>query len=111
MGRDDRVNVKRELITDLTSRKIISNNKKELKGYEITLRNNKKQKIDIELVDQIPISNNKELVVELEESKGAEYTYENGMLFWRFSLEPGETKKIRFVYSVKYPKDKEIRGL
>jgi hypothetical protein len=78
---------------------------------QITLRNNKKQKIDIELQEQIPISNNKELVVELEESKDAAYTAEKGMLLWNFCLEPGETKKIRFVYSVKYPKDKEIKNM
>lgn len=111
MGRDDKVNVQRKLITDKSSRKIISNSRKEIKGYEITIRNNKKVKIDIELLDQIPISNQKDIVVEMEETDGAQVISDSGKLVWDLTLDENETKKIQFVYSVKYPKDKVINGL
>jgi uncharacterized protein (TIGR02231 family) len=111
MGRDDRVSVQRKLITDKSSRKIISNTRKEIKGYEITIRNNKKQKVDIEIKEQIPISNQRDILVELEETDGAEVKDDTGTLKWEISMDANETKKVHFIYSVKYPKDKIIYGI
>lgn len=111
MGRDDAISVKRNMLKDFTSTRIIGTNKKELKGYEIILRNNKKLPVTIEVLDQVPISQNKDIEVEVEEMEGAKYSADYGKVLWKFDLKPGETKKIRFVYSVKYPKDKQIAGL
>jgi Domain of unknown function (DUF4139) len=36
---------------------------------------------------------------------------ETGVLTWKIDLKPGESKKVRFSYSVKYPKDKKIVNL
>jgi hypothetical protein len=36
---------------------------------------------------------------------------EVGVLTWKLTLKPGESTKVRFVYSVKYPKDKKILNL
>jgi len=33
---------------------------------------------------------------------------ETGVLTWKLNLKPGESKKVRLSYSVKYPKDKKI---
>jgi uncharacterized protein (TIGR02231 family) len=111
MGRDDRISVKREILKDFTSSKVIGTNKKELKGYETIIRNNKTIPVDIEILDQVPISQNKEIVVEIEDISGAKYVADYGKLQWNCSLSPGEIKKIRLIYSVKYPKDKQINGI
>ncbi len=111
LGRDDRISVKRNMLTDFTSKKVIGSNKTELKGYELILRNNKSQMISLEVMDQVPISQNKEIEVKIEDQGGADYNADYGRLLWKIDLAPGETKKIRFVYSVKYPKDKQIGGL
>ncbi len=111
MGRDDAISVKRNTLTDFTSARVIGTNKKQLKGYEIILRNNKKIPVTIEVLDQVPISQNKDIVVEIEEMEGASYTADYGKLLWKIELAPGESKKIRFVYSVKYPKDKQVSGI
>lgn len=111
MGRDDRISVKRNMLTDLTSTKIIGVNKKVVKGYEIILRNNKKEAVDLEILDQVPISQNKDIEVEVEELAGAEYTADYGRLLWKIKLAPSESKKIRFIYSVKFPKDKQVTGI
>ena len=111
LGRDDAISVKRNILTDFTSTRIIGTNKKQLKGHEIIIRNNKKQSVEIEVLDQVPISQNKEIVVEIEEMEGASYTPEYGKVLWKLELAPGESKKIRFVYSVKYPKDKQVGGI
>jgi hypothetical protein len=36
---------------------------------------------------------------------------EVGVLTWKVNLKPGDVKKYRFSYTVKYPKDKKISNL
>jgi hypothetical protein len=42
---------------------------------------------------------------------GAAQETDSGKLTWKISMAPGETKKLSFSYSVKYPKDKVVQGL
>jgi uncharacterized protein (TIGR02231 family) len=111
LGQDNKIYIKRNTLQDLTDRKVIGTNISVTKGYEITVRNNNAYSIDIDVLDQIPLAQNKDIVVKLEEQGGAVYKEEYGSLLWKLQLKPNETKKIRFVYSVKYPKDKTISGL
>ena len=108
MGRDKRVVVKREKLTDFSSVKFLGTNKKQIFTYEITVKNNKKDAIDILVKDQYPISQNKEVEVELLETSGALDNTDVGVLTWKLKLAPGETKKMKISYSVKYPKDKTL---
>ena len=84
---------------------------KETIGYEILVRNNNKFPINLEILDQLPISKNKEIEVQLIDDGGANYIADYGKLLWRSRLESGNTRKVKFIYSVKYPKDKKIQGL
>ena len=108
LGKDKRVVVKREKLVDYSSIKFLGNNKLQKITYELTLKNNKKDSIRILLKDQYPISTNKEIEVELNDAAGAEVNTDLGILNWKIQLAPGEVKKIRFSYTVKYPKDKLI---
>ena len=108
MGRDKRVVVKREKLMDFSSVKFLGSNKKQVFTYEITVKNNKKETINVLLKDQYPISQNKEIEVELLENSSASINEETGVLNWKLQLAPGEVKKLRISYSVKYPKDKTL---
>ncbi|MBC7890068.1 MAG: mucoidy inhibitor MuiA family protein [Ferruginibacter sp.] len=108
MGRDKRVVVKKEKLIDFSSVKFLGANKKQIFTYEITVKNNKKDAIDIMVKDQYPISQDKEVDVELLESSAALDNEETGILTWKLKLAPGEIKKLRIGYSVKYPKDKVL---
>jgi len=108
LGIDDKITVKRTQLMDYTSKKVLSNNKKDTYGYEMLLRNNKSYEINLEVLDQLPISKNKDIQVELIESNGAEYSSDYGRLLWKFKLGPSETRKIKLVYAITYPKDKTI---
>ena len=90
---------------------MIGGNIKELKGYEIIVRNNNVFPVDVEVLDQVPISKNKDIEVQLEDNGGAEYNSDYGKLLWKLNLKAGQSRNIRFIYSVKYPKDKKIQGL
>ncbi len=111
LGRDKRVALKRTLVKEQTKSKIKGDNKIETFTYEIVMRNNKKQAIELVVKDQYPLSKVNEVEVNLDESTSAEINNETGELKWKIKLQPGESKKLRFSYSVKYPKDKIIQNL
>lgn len=108
VGHDKRVVVKRDKLIDYSSVKFLGNNKVQKFAYEITLKNNKSEAINLLLKDQYPLSTNKDIEVELLETNNAELNKDIGLLTWKIQLAPGEIKKIRFAYSVKYPKDKTL---
>jgi hypothetical protein len=84
-------------------------NKTEIYNYEITIKNNKKQPVTMLIKDQIPISRTKEVEVTLTASDFTERNIETGQLSSQIQLQPGESKKIRFVYQIKYPKNKILQ--
>lgn len=110
LGRDEGIKVTRSELKDYTSSKFIGSNKKETYAYEIEIRNNKSYGVTIEILDQVPVSNNKEIQVEIDDLGGAKYNEELGKLEWNIQIGANQSKKVKFVYSVKYPKDKTITG-
>lgn len=111
LGRDRRVSTKRMLVKEFSKTRFIGSNKIETFTYEITVKNNKKEVVNMILKDQYPISRIKEVEIKLDELSEAEINEELGILNWKISLQPGEQKKYRFSYTVKYPKDKKIINL
>jgi TonB-dependent SusC/RagA subfamily outer membrane receptor len=106
LGHDTRIIVKREKVVDFSSVKFLGSDKLQKFTYELTVKNNKKEPANLVLKDQFPLSTNKEIEVELIDAGNAEVNNEIGVLNWKMVLAPGEIKKVRFTYSVKYPKDK-----
>ncbi len=112
LGRDDQITIKRVKPKDFTERKkIFGQTVKETYLYEITVVNNKSLAVKIEILDQLPISKQKDIEVELLESDGAKYTAAFGKLEWETDVAPGKVRKIRFSYSMKYPKGREVSVL
>ena len=108
LGRDKRVVMKKEKLADYSSVKFLGSNTLQKITYEITVKNNKKDPVDMLLKDQYPISSTKEIEAELTNDGGADVNKETGVLTWKLKLAPGESRKIRFAYSVKYAKDRVI---
>jgi uncharacterized protein (TIGR02231 family) len=111
LGRDKRIVVKREKLKDLTSRNFIGSTKKETFAYEVTVRNTKSESIKIVLEDQIPVSQNSQIEVNMLEYVGAKFNKDSGKLSWEMELKPNETRKLTYKFEVKYPKDKQVSGL
>jgi uncharacterized protein (TIGR02231 family) len=111
MGRDKKVVTKREKVADKSGTKFLSSKKEQTFTFDITIRNNKKEPIDLLLKDQYPLSSDKEIEIELLESSNAKNNVETGILSWQLQLKPNENKKIRVSYRVKHPKDKIIQNL
>lgn len=108
MGRDPEIVINRKRVKDYSEKRVIGSNKRETIGVEVSVKNTKSVAVDLTLQDQIPISSNNDITVELQQNGGGVLTAETGMLEWEVTLKPGESKTFTFVYEVKYPKDKQI---
>lgn len=111
MGLDNSIVVERTPIKEFASSKFIGSNKKETFGYDLIVKNKKSVPIKIEILDQIPVSQEKGIQVELDEKGTAEYTSDTGKLIWTLTVPSGQSKKEQFIYSVKYPKQSKVTGI
>ena len=110
LGRDKSIIIDRNKIKDYSSSSTIGSQQKIDKGYEIKIRNNKNNEINLRLVDQIPVSRDKGLDVIYEELSGGKLNSTNGKIDWTVTLEPNESKTILLKYYIKHPKDRSIRN-
>jgi len=108
LGRDESVVITRTKEKQFAEGQFIGNKKTETRGWDIELRNKKKQKINIVVEDQYPLSTNDDIEVTLDDAKGAEVHTEAGLLKWKLAIDPGKAEKLNFRYSVKYPKKQRL---
>jgi len=104
LGKDQNIIVKRTKIKDKTGNIVLGSSKKMNVGWEISIRNNKSEKIQITFKDQLPLSRVDEIEVKLNEKDGAKYDEEMGFLTWDLEIEPKKSVVKRFDYTVKYLK-------
>ncbi|MBP1672411.1 MAG: hypothetical protein H6Q25_226 [Bacteroidetes bacterium] len=108
-GVDNNVTVKREKVTTYSEKVFAGSTIKETVGYKITIRNNKSYAITTSVFDQIPISVDENIKVEMLEISEGQFDKESGKVVWKLDLKPNETKTVILKYSVKYPKDKQVK--
>lgn len=108
-GRDKKIIVDRKLLEEFSDKKVVGSNRKDRYTYQITIKNNHEIPVQINLLDQIPISQDSDISVSVEEISMAEMNEETGILKWVMSLQPGESKSVKLGFEIKYPKDKNIR--
>lgn len=111
LGDDKKVSIQKEIVFDKANVKLFSSYQEKTVTYDIIVRNNKKDTIDIEIKDQFPLSKDESVKVELLQSDKAEVDQEKGYLSWNVKMSPSEIKKFRVSYKVRYPKDYSISNL
>lgn len=107
-GRDNKVLVTRSKIKDFNKERYIGSSKKETHAFEMVIKNNRKSAVSLDLEDQIPVSQEGEIVVEQIEISKGQLEQATGKITWAMTLQPGESRKIVLSYSVKYPKNKSV---
>lgn len=108
MGKDPKVAVTRILLKDKSGTKMLSSKKSQNFVYDITIRNNKAEQIDIQVEDQYPISSNKDIEVELTETSSGKLNEEKGLVKWDLRLKGNDSKSLRFGYQVRYDKNQTL---
>ncbi len=108
LGKDESVAVKRTKAKTFKEKNFIGSKVTETRSWEITITNGKKQDVEIEIEDQIPVSTNEKVKVKLLDQGGSNYNSTIGQLKWILNIKSLETKKIQFSYSVEYPKENQV---
>lgn len=107
-GRDEKVMVLRKLKNEMASKSVIGNTRKESYLYEIAVRNNRSTPINIEVYDQVPISQNSDINVIIDELSSGHHDEETGEVMWKLNASSGETISKTIGYTVKYPKNARV---
>jgi uncharacterized protein (TIGR02231 family) len=108
LGRDPNIIVKRTLLKKECKEKVIGNLKERTFAYAIEIKNFKSTNIDLIVQDQIPITQNGDIIIEPMELGKAKLDEQKGVLEWMFDLKSKESKRIEFSYKVKYNKDSNL---
>lgn len=107
-GRDNRVEITRKLLEEFSNKKVVGSNRKDSYTYEIKVKNNRETPIQLNLFDQVPISQDSDIEVTIDEISGANHNLTSGLLYWIVNLQPGQMATYKLGFTIKYPKDKKI---
>ncbi len=104
LGIDKNIAIKRQKIKDKCSQKVLDNDILHQYTFEITMKNSRATKIEIEVEDQIPLAQDKSVMIDRKEVSGAKYDEVTGILKWRSTIQAKDSKKLTLMYQVKAPK-------
>jgi uncharacterized protein (TIGR02231 family) len=116
LGIDEAIEVERKLLKQYQKDEgVISKKTKLVFEWQIEITNHRKTDEEIHLRDQLPISGNKEIVVELMEPKmgrpDSPERNEHDYLTWKLELGAGQEVRIPLTFTIEYPQGEKIRGL
>jgi uncharacterized protein (TIGR02231 family) len=111
LGRDKKIIIRRERDRSFHSVKTIGTNERQEVAYTISVRNTRKESVHLVVLDQIPVSNDKDIVLEEQQAEGASYDDATGAAKWTLNMKAAELIKLRLSYIVKYPKGKTVSGM
>ena len=108
LGIDPNITVTRTQNKNFKSKSFTGSNRVLDRTYTLDVKNNKSKAIELQLVDRIPLSQNKEIKVDNIETFNANYDKTKGLLSWKIKLASKATQQEKFAFKVKYPKNKHI---
>lgn len=108
MGKDKNVTIERKKVKDFVSKQFIGSKKEETSNWDILVKNNKNENIQIVVLDQVPISKREEIKITLEKPFEGNLNKETGEVKWSFNLASKANKIIKLKYTVKYPKNRNL---
>lgn len=108
LGVDERIIIKRIKLEDKTTQKNISSNRWETESYQISVKNNTKELIELEILDQLPISENSKISIKALEIGDGVLDEKTQSILWTRKINSGASTLISLSYEVKYPKDMNI---
>lgn len=114
LGVDEGIKIKRDLVKKEKGKSgFIVKREKMLYVYKTTIESFKKEKVSLILKDQVPVSQDKEILITDVKITPVpkEEKRDSGELLWEFELAPKEKREITLEFSVEFPVGKEIAGL
>ena len=113
-GADDKVKIERSVVkrSEGSAGLIITTSKTDERAFETTIRNGHDFPIKVAIEDQLPVSENEEIQVEMLPSTtpptATDLRDKRGVLQWAFEAKASEVRDIVFAWRVRWPKDKGV---
>jgi uncharacterized protein (TIGR02231 family) len=113
-GADDKIKIERTVVkrNEGSAGLIVTTSKTDERSFKTTVRNGHDFPIKVAIEDQLPVSENEDIQVEMLSSTTLPTTTnlrdKRGVLEWVFEAKPGEVKDISFAWRVRWPKDKGV---
>ena len=113
-GADDKVKIERSVLkrNEGSAGLIVTTSKTDERAFKTSVRNGHDFPIRVAIQDQLPVSENEDIQVEMLPSTTPPTTTnvrdKRGVLEWAFEAKPGEVKDISFAWRVRWPKDKGV---
>ncbi len=113
-GADDKVKVERSVVkrNEGSAGLIVTTAKIDERAFKTTVRNAHDFPIKVAIHDQLPVSENEEITVEMLPATtppaSTNVRDRRGVVEWVIDARPGEAKDIAFAWRVRWPKDKSI---
>ena len=104
LGVDKGIQIERKLDKKFTGRKFLGSKRTDTRKWRIIIKNNKNQAVNIEVHDQVPVSDRSDVEVEVKDLSGGKMNTETGEVIWHLHLAPGKKKELILHYAVKHPK-------
>jgi uncharacterized protein (TIGR02231 family) len=113
-GADDKIKIERTVMkrNEGSAGLIVTTSKTDERSFKTTVRNGHDFPIRIAIVDQLPVSENEDIQVEMLSSTtpptATNLRDKRGVLEWAFEAKAGEVRDINFAWRVRWPKDKGV---
>ena len=113
-GADEKVKIQRAVLkrNEGSAGLLVTTSKTDERSFKTTIRNGHDFPIKVAIEDQLPVSENEDIVVEMLPSStqptATNIRDKRGVLEWSFDAKPGEIKDINFAWRIRWPKDKSV---
>jgi len=111
-GIDDAVRVRHTIAEEKRAETgLITSSKTDTRSYRIIVKNLHERAIPVTVIDQIPVSQNGDIKIELLGKSAPtkrDLDEKRGVLAWEMTLQPDEEKAVEFGYRVTWPGAKKI---
>lgn len=113
-GADDKVKVERAVLkrNEGSAGLLITTSKTDERTFKTIVRNGHDFPIHVAIEDQLPVSENEDILVEMLPSTtpptANNIRDKRGVLEWSFDAKPGEARDISFAWRIRWPKDKSM---
>jgi uncharacterized protein (TIGR02231 family) len=113
-GADEKVKVTRTVVRkNEGTAGLIGSSKTDEREFKTTVRNAHDFPIKVAIEDQLPVSENDEIQVEMLPLSTPPTTRDlrdrRGVMEWTFEAKPGETRELKLGWRVRWPKDKAVQ--
>jgi uncharacterized protein (TIGR02231 family) len=105
LGRDNGIVVTRTRLPLKETHKLLGSEITKTIAYELRMKNNKSKSVNLVVEDQVPLSQNKEIRVEVIDHGKADYNMQTGLLKWEMTIDSKAYKSLKFTYQVTSNKD------